>query len=143
MRLLCALLLCSVASWASTDLESAKKEHDAERRFELAMNAANDALTQARALPAEGGSVDDLQQKMDTVTAGVELALKSLRDTGRPPRKLAKYYKRGEIRTRDMLRLLENLIQAIAFDSRPPAEKARDRLVVMHDEFLFGVMSGK
>jgi hypothetical protein len=42
-----------------------------------------------------------------------------------------------------MLKQLENLVQAIAFDSRPPAEKASDRLVVLHDEFLFGVMNGK
>jgi hypothetical protein len=42
-----------------------------------------------------------------------------------------------------MQKHLENLIQALAFDNRPPAEKAQARLNVLHDEFLFGVMSGK
>jgi hypothetical protein len=42
-----------------------------------------------------------------------------------------------------MQKQMENLVQALAFDNRPPAEKAQARLNVLHDEFLFGVMSGK
>jgi hypothetical protein len=142
MRLLCALIFCTLGL-AAADLEAVRKEPDPLKRSEMALDAAAEALKNARALPTEGGSVADLQKDMDTMVQGVELSLQSLRDTGKHPGKLGKYYKKGELRTRDMLRQLENLVQAIAFDSRPPAEKARDRLVVLHDEFLFGVMSGK
>jgi len=142
MRVLSALICCTLCL-AAVDLEAVKKEPDLQKRSELALDVAAEALKHARALPTEGGSVADLQKDMDTMVQGVELSLQSLRDTGKRPNKLEKYYKKGELRTRDMLKQLENLVQAIAFDSRPPAEKARDRLVVLHDEFLYGVMSGK
>jgi hypothetical protein len=136
-------LLCFTLCLAAADLEAVKKEPDLQKRSELALDAAAEALKHARALPAEGGSVTDLQLDMDAMVQAVELSLQSLRDTGKRPNKLGKYYKKGELRTREMLKQLENLVQAIAFDNRPPVEKARDRLVVLHDEFLFGVMSGK
>ncbi len=142
MRVLGALICCTLCLGA-VDLDAVRKEPDLQKRCELALDAAVAALKDARALPTEGGSVADLKKDMDTMVRAVELSLQSLRDTGKRPSKLGKYYKKGELRTRDMLRQLENLVQAIAFDSRPPAEKARDRLVVLHDEFLFGVMSGQ
>lgn len=142
MRLLIALI-CFTLCLGAVDLEAVKKEPDRQKRSELALDAAAEALKDARALPTEGGSVADLQKDLDTMVQAVELSLQSLHDTGKRPNKLAKYYKNGELRTREMLKQLENLIQAIAFDNRPPAEKAHDRLVVLHDEFLFGVMSGK
>jgi hypothetical protein len=143
MKRLCALMLCLSACLGAADLvDAAKKEPDPEKRFERALDTAMEALKQARALPTEGGSVDDLQRLMEQTVGGVELSLQALKDTGKPPRKLEKFYKRGEIRTREMARQLENLIQAIAFENRPPAEKAHARLIVLHDEFLFGVMSG-
>lgn len=142
MRVLSALICCTLCLGAA-DLEAVRKEPDLLKRSELALDAAEGALKDARALPAEGGSVADLRKDMETMVQAVELSLQSLRDTGKRPGKLGRYYKKGELRTREMLRQLENLVQAIAFDSRPPAEKARDRLIVLHDEFLFGVMSGK
>ncbi len=142
MRILGAWICCTLC-FGAVDLDAVRKEPDLQKRSELALDAAATALKDARALPTEGGSVADLKKDMDTMVQAVELSLQSLRDTGKRPSKLGKYYKKGELRTRDMLKQLESLVQAIAFDSRPPAEKARDRLVVLHDEFLFGVMSGQ
>jgi hypothetical protein len=133
------LVLCLGAA----DLDAVKKEPDAQKRSDRALDVAVAALKEARALPAEGGSSADLQKDMDTMIEAVELSLKSLRDTGKRPNKLTPYYKRGELKTREMQKQMENLIQALAFDSRPPAEQAQARLTVLHDEFLFGVMSGK
>jgi len=142
MKLLIAIA-CLTLSVAAADLDAVKKEPDLLKRSEMALEVAADALKHARELPAEGGSVSDLQKDMDTLVQGVELSLQALHDTGKHPNKLSKYYKKGELRTREMIKHLENLSQAIAFDNRPPAEKAHDRLVVLHDEYLFGVMSGK
>jgi len=140
---LLTLSLVMTFDLGAADLDAAKKEPDPLKRSEMALTVAAEALKDARALPTEGGSVGDLQKDMDIVVAGVELSLQALRDTGKRPNKLAKYYKRGELQTREMIKHLENLVDALAYDNRPPAEKARDRLVVLHDEFLFGVMSGK
>ena len=142
MKLLIAIA-CFTLCLRAADLDAVKKEPDLVKRCELALEVASEALKDARALPAEGGSVADLQKDMDTLVQGVELSLQALHDTGKHPNKLGKYYKRGELRTREMIKHLENLIQVLAFDNRPPAEKAHDRLVVLHDEYLFGVMSGK
>jgi len=142
MKVLIALLGITLYAGAA-DLEAVKKETDLEKRSEHALDVAVEALKHARALPAEGGSLGDLEKDMATMVEGVELSLQSLRDTGKKPNKLTRFYKRGEIRTREMQRQMENLIQDLAFDNRPPAEKAQERLNVLHDEFLFGVMSGK
>ncbi len=142
MKVFIALLSLTLCAGAA-DLEAVKKEQDLEKRSEHALDVAVEALKQARALPSEGGSLADLEKNMDTMVEAVELSLKSLRDTGKKPNKLTRFYKRGEIRTREMQKHIENLIQALAFDNRPPAEKAQERLNVLHDEFLFGVMSGK
>ena len=61
-------------------------------------------MKHARALPAEGGSVADLQVDMDTMVQAVEPSLKSLHDIGKRPDKLGRYYKKGELRTREMLK---------------------------------------
>jgi hypothetical protein len=142
MKVLIALL-CFSLCLAAADLDAVKKEPDLEKRSDKALDAAMETLKEARALPTEGGSITDLEKDMDSMIEAVELSLKSLRDTGKKPNKLTRYYKRGELKTREMQRHLENLIQALAFDNRPPAEKAQARLNVLHDEFLFGVMSGK
>jgi hypothetical protein len=134
---------CFALCLGAADLEAVKKEPDLQKRSNLALDVAAAALKEARALPAEGGSSADLEKGMDTMIEAVELSLKSLRDTGKRPNKLTPYYKRGELKTHEMQKQIENLIQALAFDNRPPAEKAQARLIVLHDEFLFGVMSGK
>lgn len=142
MKVLITLLSFALCVGAA-DLEAVKKEPDLEKRSDRALDLATEALKLARALPNEGGSIADLQKDMDTMVEAVELSLKSLRDTGKKPNKLTRFYKRGELKTRELQKQMENLIQALAFDNRPPAEKAQARLNVLHDEFLFGVMSGK
>jgi hypothetical protein len=128
---------------AAPSLDEIKKEPDLEKRCERALEAAESALKSSKALLAEGGSVDELQQRMEIVVGGVELSLQALHDTGKRPYKLERSYKRGELKTREMLKQLDSLVAAIAFDNRPPAEKARDRLLVLHEEYLLGAMSGK
>jgi hypothetical protein len=142
MKALIALLGFALCLGAA-DLAAVKKEPDLERRSEKALDAALEAVKHARTLPAEGGSLADLQKDMDAVIDAVELSLQSLRDTGKKPNKLTRSYKRGELKTREIQKQIDILIQALAFDNRPPAEKAQARMNVLHDEFLFGVMSGK
>jgi hypothetical protein len=77
------------------------------------------------------------------VVEGSELALQSLRETGRPPRRLSRDYKRGELKTRDLFRNLEDLGEG-ALARRPPYGRGRAQEVSrIHEDFLFGVMGQK
>ena len=139
MRRLAALL----AFWpflAGSDLSDIQKEPSLERRFELALDRADSLLKECKSL-AEQGNMKQLAPALEDVAGACELALQSLRDTGKRPSKQGKQYKRGELRTRDFLRRLENLENALNFDDRPMATKTRERVTVTHEEFLLGVMS--
>ena len=137
------IALTVAASLGAADLDSVKREPDLEKRCERALEVAAETMAHARTLPGSGGSMSELQKDLDATVAAVELSLQSLRDTGKRPYKLARAYKRGEIRTRDLDKEIEGLIQAIGFENRAAVEKARDKLVVLHEEYLLGVMSGK
>lgn len=140
-----AAQLCFAAdqSRRHVTLEEVKSEPNLEKRSQKALDFAAHALDQARKLSSGGGSMGELEALLKDVVDGVELSLKSLRDTGKKPSKLSRQYKRGELKSREMLRLLENLVLALSFDSRPPAEAARDKINGLHEEFLLAVMTGK
>ncbi len=141
--LLLAAALCAFATEREITLEDVRKEPNLEKRSEKALDYAAWSLERARKLASEGGAMKELEEALKGVTGGVELALKSLRDTGKKASKLSRQYKRAELKSREMLRLLENLVLALSFGSRPPAEEARDRVRGLHEEFLLAVMSGK
>jgi hypothetical protein len=87
--------------------------------------------------------VSELNQALGEVTQAMDISLSALRETGKTPRKLGKQYKKGELRSRAILRQLENLVINIGLENRPPAEAARDRISAIHEEYLLGVMSKK
>lgn len=139
MRRFAALLtFLPLLAWA--DLSDIRKEPAPERRFELSIDRADTLLKETRSL-ADQGDIKKLADVLEDVAGACELGLQSLRDTGKRPSKLGKYYKKGELRTRDYIRRLENLENALNFDDRPLAAKAKNRVTVMHEEFLLGVMS--
>jgi len=139
MRRLAALLtFLPLLAWA--DLSDIQKEPSPERRFELALERADTLLRDSKPM-VDRGEIKKLGEALEDIAGACELALQSLRDTGKRPSKLGKQYKKGELRTRDFLRRLESLENALNFDDRPLAAKARDRVTVAHEEFLLGVMS--
>lgn len=124
----------------SSALDEVRKQPDPLRRFEAALTLAGDAMRRARTVVQEAGTITELKAALDEVSGGVEVALEALRATGKHPRRLSKQYKKGEVRSRDLLRQLEQLVPAISLDSRPPAEQARDRVAELHEQFLRGAM---
>lgn len=122
------------------EIEAVRKEPNLEKRSEKALDVATAAMKNARAIVTGAGARTDLNAALDELQAAAELALKSLKETGKPPKKLGRQYKKGELRTRDLLKQLEDLIVALSVDDRAPAEKVRDTLTKIHDEFLLGVM---
>lgn len=136
--LVVALLL---AAPPAATLEEAKRQGDPLRRFEMALEAAATRMAEARQLVKTSGSRAELDAAVGEVAAAAELSLESLRATGRRPGKLGRQYKQGEVKTRQMVRELGEMAQALSVDDRVAAEKARDAVAVIHEEFLLGVMS--
>lgn len=126
---------------APSPLDDIRREPDAKRRFERAISLADAQALAARRLVREHGLRADLETALDATVQAARLALSTLRSTGLKPSKLSRQYKKGELRTREIERLLADLALALNLDDRPLAEQARDQLAVIHEEFLLGVMS--
>lgn len=139
-----ALLLAFLAvapPSAPASLDDVRREPDPKRRFERAIELADAQCLAARQLVRDNGLRTDLEKLLVTTADAVQLALDSLRSTGLRPSKLSKQYKRGEVRTREMERLLSDLVLALSVDDRSLAEKTRDQVAIAHEEFLLGVMA--
>lgn len=123
------------------DLASVKSEPNLEKRSELALMNANAALDTARDSYGKG-DLDQTQANLDEVLASVDLAYQALSDTGKDPRK-DRFFKRAELKTRELLRRLEGLSQTMSFTDRGIVDKVRDGVSEIHDNLLKGIMSKK
>jgi hypothetical protein len=109
----------------------------------LALDVAEQSVKKARAMVKEAGTREALAQQLKTTGDATEFSLKVLRDTGKPAKKMSGPFKKGEIRTRELLRQLEDLSNSISIDDREPVHQATARVEAVHDDFLKGIMSGK
>lgn len=125
------------------DLDTVGKEQNLTRRSQRALEFAEREMAKAQKIVKDFGSRSELQAALDNIVAGSELALQALRETGRPPRRLSREYKRGELKTRDLIRRLEDLEKALSLDDRPIAEAALKKVTQIHEDFLLGVMGQK
>jgi ribosome assembly protein YihI (activator of Der GTPase) len=123
------------------DLASVKSEPNLEKRSELALINANTALDSARDAYGQG-DLDKTQANLDEVLDSVDLAYQALSDTGKDPRK-DRFFKKAELKTRELLRRLEGLDQTMSFADRGIVDKVRDRVSEIHDNLLKGIMSKK
>lgn len=139
--LACAVLLAAPPPPAT--LEAVRAQGDPLKRFDLALAFASSRLDAAWKLVREGGSRSDLEAAVNDIISASELALESLRATGRRPGKLTRQYKRGELRTREWDKGLKELSLAVGFEERERIEQARQRLAGIHEQFLHAVMTGR
>jgi hypothetical protein len=124
------------------DLTAIQSEPNLERRSERALDNANLALDAARD-DYNSGNFDKSQNELVEVRDSVELAYQSLSDTGKDPRKDPKFFKRAELRTRELLRRLEGVGQGMSQIDRGTLDKVRERISEVHDNLLNGIMSKK
>jgi hypothetical protein len=73
----------------------------------------------------------------------VDLADKSLKDTGKDPRKSSKWFKKAEIGTRDLLRKMDAFEREMNFTDRGMLSQVKARVQRIHDNLLEGIMEGK
>lgn len=124
-------------------LEAVRAQRDPLKRFDGALKLAEARLKDAWKLVREGGARAQLEEAIADVVGASELALESLRATGRRPGKLSRQYKRGELRTREFEKGLKELALAVSFEERERIEQARQRLAEVHELFLHGIMTGR
>jgi hypothetical protein len=127
------------APQAGPDLGAVKSEPNLEKRSDRALDNANLALDAAR--DAYGrGEVEQSKAALEQVGASVDLAYESLQQTGKDPRRNGKF-KQAELRMRELLRRLEGFGQTMSFTDRGILDKIRDRVSMVHDDLLEGIMS--
>ncbi len=134
-------LLLALAPNFDADLTTVKAEANLERRSDIALDYANAELDEAREA-YNAGDAAKLQAALEDARASVELSFQSLEETGKSARN-SKYYKRAELRTRELLRRLDGLRDLVGFEERSLVERVRDRVAEVHDDLLKGIMSKK
>jgi hypothetical protein len=139
-RVILAAPLLALLGAASlrADLSKAKAEPGLERRARLALDNAN---TQFRAASAayKGDDLKSTLAALQEVSDSVDLAYTSLKQTNRKPRNSGDY-KNLEIKTRQLLKSLEDLRQRMAMDEREHVERVAAFIQQVHDEVLNAVM---
>lgn len=109
---------------------------DPEKKYMAAFLAANQAIDASRA-----AGID--KAELDKAAGEVEKVLQVLVDTGKPPYKNAKHYKKAELKTREILRRIDTLLRDAGVDERAALQSAHDRVQHVHEKLLEGVMMKK
>ena len=133
--------LAAAPAWAS--LDAAKAEPNLEKRSSLALDNASRALKSAQDAYLAQNDMKLVAASLEEVSASVELAYDSLEQTHKVPNKSPKFFKKGEIETREMLRRLDDLREQMSVDDREPLDKARATVQKVHESLLEGIMGGK
>jgi predicted dinucleotide-utilizing enzyme len=129
------LILC-----LAFDLAAIKLEPNLERRSELALGNASAAMDVAR-----DAASDEAKRKaaLEELRDSVDLAYQSLVDSGKSARRNPKFFKRAELKTRELMRRLEGLAHAVDADDRVFVQSVRDRVSKVHDDLIQDIMQKK
>ena len=141
---ICIALLCwfpAGSLWA-IDLASIQQEPNLERRNQLAMDYANSALDSARTA-YQANDLVKTRSSLDDAGEAVSLAYSSLKQTGKEARRDPKFFKRTELATRQMLRRIEGMAEAMNFEDRSLIDKLREKVAAIHEDLLQDIMGKK
>jgi hypothetical protein len=131
------LILC-----LAFDLAAIRLEPNLERRSERALENAAAAMDTARDA-STGGDSAKVKASLEELRDSVDLAYQSLVDSGKSARRNPKFFKSAELKTRQLMRRLEGLAQAVDADDRPFVETVRDRVSQVHDDLIQDIMQKK
>ena len=132
----------SIASLWAIDLASIQQEPNLERRNQLAIQSANSALDAARTT-YQANDLDKTRASLDEAGEAVTLAYDSLKQTGKEARRDPKFFKRTELATRQMLRRIEGMAEAMNFEDRSLIDKLRERVATIHESLIEDIMGKK
>jgi hypothetical protein len=124
------------------DLTAVRQEPNLERRSELALDNAANAITGC-GQAYKSGDLEKTKAAASEIEESVTLAYESLRDSGKDPRRSPKFFKRAEMTTRQLLRRIDGVIESMSVSDRAILLIVRDRVSDIHDELLNGIMKKK
>lgn len=142
-RLAVFAVAVSLALASQSGLGTIKSEPKPEKRAEKALENANVALKSAQEAYLVKGDMSQTSSSLDELSESVELAYASLKETNKNPSKSPKHFKRAEIKTRELLRRLNDFREQMSVEDREAADKARMALQKVHEDLLEGIMGGK
>jgi hypothetical protein len=119
-----------------------RQEPKLEKRSELAMEVADQAVDKARKA-YDQGRFEETVQALTEVQEAVDLSYESLVATGKNPRKDSKYFKRAEKATRDLLRRLSGLRDLMISADYEIIDPVIERANSIQDNLVTGVLTGK
>ena len=122
------------------DIESVRNEPNLERRAEMALENANEAIDKAKQFAADA-QYDKLHLAVIEVQQSVELCHESLAATGKDPRKNTRQFKRVEMRIHQLTRRLRGFAGEVGVEDKPVIEKAANRLEEINDEIVTGIFT--
>jgi len=135
-----AVVLATGPAWA--DLSAARAEPNLEKRSRKALENADQAFAAARQA-YRNGELKQTQAALEEVAESVLLAHESLKRTGKNPLRSPKHFKHAEIKTRALLRRLDDLRQDMSVEDRDTLDRVRSAIDQVHRELLQGIMGGK
>lgn len=135
-----AALLAMTA--AAADLSAVLAERNLERRSRKALDHAEAVLKLARQ-SYQRGELETVKSHLAEVREAVEVAWRSLEQTGKNPVRHPKHFKHAEIKTRELLKHLGHFRDQMAFDDRGLIEPVRQSIEHVHEELLLGIMGKK
>jgi hypothetical protein len=115
-RLLAAVFYSGLLFGA--DLAAVKAEPNLEKRSEKALVFAGELLTAMRA-ELDRNDVEKIKDQLKEFQAAVDVSVDALEATGKNARKSPKYFKRAELKLRELQRRLETFKRAMSVDDRP------------------------
>ena len=129
------LILC-----LAFDLAAVMLEPNLERRSERALDNASAAMDSARDASSDEGK---LKGSLEELRNSVDVAYQSLVEAGKSARRNPKFFKRAELKTRELMRRLEGLAQAVDADDRTLVDSVRERVSKVHDNLIQDIMQKK
>jgi len=142
MKALFPVLMVFAAAAGAADLSLVMAEENLEKRSEKALKHADAVLDQTRTAYKDGQS-DKVAASLGEILESVELAKKSLDESGKNARRSPKYFKRAEIAIRKLNRRLDNFRIEMGVDEREPVEKIMRRASQIRDEIIMAIMGRK
>src|SRR5579859_6295362 len=135
-----ALLILCLSLNMAADLASIKQEPNLERRSERALENATSAMDTARDAASDDAK---LKVSLEELRDSVDLCYQSLVESGKSARRNPKFFKKAELKTRELMRRLEGLAQAVDSEDRTFVESVRERVSKVHDDLIQDIMQKK
>lgn len=121
------------------DLTAVKQEPNSEKRSDLALSEADREVDLAR--EAYKKSDDSaFRSALERMMAAVQLSYDSLQSTGKNARKHPKYFKRADLKMRDLVRRIDGLEHEVGYDDRQHVLVVKNKILQLDEQIVLEIM---